>query len=328
MSSIDRIPLTSETNASKDRATSTNSWKSLESAMPRSSILKSPTAEKKPSERNYSSNQNLVHDGNNVIPKPSHANPSMEISQETPASSGLRNNNFNVSTHPNDIYPPSPYPSYGMGLLGGRLGGDGGFYSPLYYSGIGTSMMPGGGGIGTGVGLGALSNLNQFLFSVQTIIFSLGQAVQIIGMNTQALHQLYDQAVSMLDHGLQFLQELKTLDLKASKDVDALSLEEIKRRRRLKALRWGIVLSLTYAGYALVHKWMKRRSHRSGDWKRRARGLMNGHGSFNTLSYPPPTSGSGSWMHPPQPSYSFAPPHSPYSPVTGGPMLYPPPPYY
>lgn len=271
------------------------SSKSLNSSAQRN-ILHKSSPEKKQQQRN----SHHLNPSDDYVEK---ANQN-EITQDT--SSGVRNSYT-------DMYPP---PSYGMGTM---LGG----YSPSYSPGIGMMPMMGGGGLG----LGALSNINQFLFSVQTIIFSLGQAVQIIGMNTQALHQLYDQAVLMLDHGLQFLHELKSLELKASRDIRSLSPEEVKRRRRLKALRWGIVLSLTYAGYAIVHKWMKRRS---GHLKRR-KGLTNGIGNGTTFSYPPPN-GSGSWMHHPQPSYSFPPQSSPYSPpgvsytspsYYGGPM-YPP----
>ena len=151
--------------------------------------------------------------------------------------------NFNM----NPMMGLGGYSSYGMGGFG---------YSP-YMGGMGMGGMGGMPIMG-----GALSSINQLLFSFQSVIFSLGQAVQILGMNTQALHQLYDQAISMMDQILSVVNELKTLE---RKDETILTQEEQKRRRRLKALRWGIVLSISYAGYSMVYKWLKRRR----DFKKR-----------------------------------------------------------
>ncbi len=60
----------------------------------------------------------------------------------------------------------------GMGMgMGMGLGGYGGYgMSPYSSYGLGTGMMMGG---------GPLQGLNQFLFSFQTVVFSLGQAMQV-----------------------------------------------------------------------------------------------------------------------------------------------------
>jgi len=130
---------------------------------------------------------------------------------------------------------------YGMGMGG---------------MGMGMGMSPMGMGMGMGMGGGPISSLNQFLFGFQTLIFSLGQAFQIVGMNTQAMHQLYDQAMGMLDQALVMLHELRTLE---NREIQALSEEDQKRRRRLKAIRWSLMLGISYAGYSFVAKWMKKR---------------------------------------------------------------------
>lgn len=75
-------------------------------------------------------------------------------------------------------------------------------------------------------------------------------------MNTQALHQLYQQAMAMLDQSLSLLHELKTLENQHHK---TLTEEEKKKQRRLKAMRWAIIMGISYAGYTFVRKWLKRR---------------------------------------------------------------------
>ena len=133
--------------------------------------------------------------------------------------------NSNFGTNPMFNTALSPY--------GGMMGGAGLFGSPFY----------GGGGIGP------FSGLNQFLFGVQNVIFSLSQAVQILGMNTQALHQLLESGTQMVDHAIATWHEMQTLDqIQRSRETE----EEKKRRRRLRAMRWALVLGVSYAGYKIV----------------------------------------------------------------------------
>jgi hypothetical protein len=121
------------------------------------------------------------------------------------------------------------YGGMGYGMYGGMMG------SPY--------------GMGMGYGTGPLSSLNQFLFGVQTAIYSLSSAVQVIGMNTQALHQLLDAASSMLDHALATWHEMRALEA----NEKATETEEQKmRRRRLKALRWALVVAATFTAFRLL----------------------------------------------------------------------------
>ena len=146
---------------------------------------------------------------------------------------------------------------YGMGGMGGMnmMGmGMGMGMSPYSMGGMGMGM--GGMGMGGYGGMGGpLSSINQFLFSFQSIIFSLGQAMQVVGMNTQAMEQLYQQAMHMMDTALVTMQDLKSLECK---DLSLLSEEEQKKRRRLKALRWGLMMGVSYVGVKVVMKWWRR----------------------------------------------------------------------
>ena len=75
-------------------------------------------------------------------------------------------------------------------------------------------------------------------------------------MNTQALNQLYHQAIGMVDQALAVMHELKTLE---THNNEQLSDEEKKKRRRLKAIRWSIMMGVTYAGYTFVRRWLRKR---------------------------------------------------------------------
>jgi hypothetical protein len=68
-------------------------------------------------------------------------------------------------------------------------------------------------------------------------------------MNTQAIQQLLETATSMLDRAVKTYHEMRTLEAQSN----ALESEEdTKRRRRLRALRWTMVVAATYAGYKLM----------------------------------------------------------------------------
>ena len=170
-----------------------------------------------------------------------------EISQHQLADSPI-DSSLNTYTSP---YSMSPY-SMNM--------------SPLSMMQYGPSM-----GYGMNMGFGPLSTINQYLFSFQSFIFAIGQAVQIVGMNTHQLHQLYDQLTAMVDQGLHYINEMKTLSIQevATKN---LSDEERRRRRRLKAIRWGLLFSASYASFWTILKWYKKRR----DFKRKKRLITDG----------------------------------------------------
>lgn len=98
---------------------------------------------------------------------------------------------------------------------------------------------------------GPLTGLNQFLFSLQSVMFSMSQAIQIVGMNTQTFNQLFESATTMLDNALEAFHEMRTMDA-ISQEYE--SEEKKKRRKRLKALRWAVVSAITFVGYKVLKR--------------------------------------------------------------------------
>lgn len=152
------------------------------------------------------------------------------------------NENNAILSGSSSLYNSGYMSPYGGGMMGaGMYGGGAGIY------GAGGMGM-----YGTMAGLGGpMSGLNHFLFGIQNVIFSLSQAVQIIGMNTEAVKHLLESATAMFDHAVARWQELRALEA-AHRHTE--SPEARKRRRRLRALRWALVAGVTYAGYAFVRK--------------------------------------------------------------------------
>lgn len=146
-------------------------------------------------------------------------------------------------------------------MYGGALGGVGPYgASGGYPVGMGMGMGMGGmigggyyGGAGMALGStsGPLASFNQFLFGVQAVIFSLGQAIQIVGMNAHALQQLLDAALAAFDRATTAYRELRSLEAARHETDDE---ESRKRLRRFQALRWTVVVAATYGGYRLVKR--------------------------------------------------------------------------
>jgi hypothetical protein len=136
----------------------------------------------------------------------------------------------------------SPYGNYGMAnsLYGGGMYG-GGLYGGGMYGGMMSPMMMG----------GPFSGLYQILFGVQNVVMSLGQAVQLIGMNQQAIQQALDSAWNLLDHSIATFQELRQLE--ANKSANETQ-EQKQRRRRLKALRWALVMGTSWLVYKVIRR--------------------------------------------------------------------------
>jgi hypothetical protein len=179
----------------------------------------------------------------------------------------------------NSLYSPNSM-SYGGGGMGGMYGGGG--MGGMYGGGMGMGMLGSPYGMSPMMG-GPLSGLNQFLFGIQNVISSLGQAVQIVGMNTHAVNQLLEAATAMFDHAVATWSEMRAIEAAASEFE---SEEDKKRRRRLRALRWAMVTAATYAGYKCI-KWLFSSSRR-----RHHRPMLEGQSSTAMGGYPAPYSGS------------------------------------
>lgn len=123
------------------------------------------------------------------------------------------------------------------------------------------SMMPYGmspyyGGMSPMNTMGPFSNLNQFLYGIQTVVFSLSQAVQLLGMNQQALQQAFDSLTSMMDHAIATFHELRALEAMKNEKETA---EQKKRRQRLKTIRWALMMGGSYVVYKLIRRITSRR---------------------------------------------------------------------
>ena len=195
------------------------------------------------------------------------------------------------NTAANNALLTTPVSPYGMGMGGVGMMGMGGMYGGMYGGGMYGSPY--------GMGMGPLNSLNQFLFGVQTAIYSLTSAVQVVGMNAQALHQLLDAASSMVDHALATWHEMRALEATSNENETQ---EQKMRRRRLKALRWAMVVAATYAAYRLVRSIMSSRKSRQ---RRRITSTSEPHYASSSATTPYHNSGYN---------------HSPYSGGYGGGM--------
>jgi hypothetical protein len=136
----------------------------------------------------------------------------------------------------------SPYNSTGMMPYG---------MSPMM--GGGMSPMMGG---GMSPMMGPISNLNQFLYGIQTVVFSLSQAIQLLGMNQEALQQAFDSLTSMMDHAVATFHELRALEAMQNEQETE---EQKKRRQRLKTIRWALMMGGSYVVYKLIRRITSRR---------------------------------------------------------------------
>lgn len=166
-----------------------------------------------------------------------------------------------------------------MGMMGGM--GMMGMMPGMY--GLGGMGMYGGGGM---MGSQWLMSLNQFLFGVQSVVFSLGQAVQIVGMNAQQIRHVYESVKGMVENALGQVNKLgqassweevagqvlgsKVMgegngersngstspvdDNEREGEEEILTQNEIIRRRRLAAFRWTMSLSMSYVVYKTVRR--------------------------------------------------------------------------
>jgi hypothetical protein len=143
-----------------------------------------------------------------------------------------------------------------LGMMGGGLGG--GMMSPygggMYGSPFGMpSPMMG--------GMGPFSGVYQVLFGIQNVVFSVTQAVQLMGTNQHALQQAFDSLTGMIDHAIATFYELRALEAtQTAKDTE----EQKSRRRRLKALRWAFVTGTSYLLYKIIRRLTTSRRRRIG----------------------------------------------------------------
>mmetsp|Transcript_89561 Transcript_89561/g.249113 ORF Transcript_89561/g.249113 Transcript_89561/m.249113 type:complete len:311 (+) Transcript_89561:92-1024(+) len=164
-------------------------------------------------------------------------------------------------------------------MIGGGMMPYSGMYASPYYGGM-PPMMGGG---------GPFSGVYQVLFGVQNVVFSVTQAVQLMGTNQHALHQAFDSLTGMIDHAIATFHELRALEANESaKETE----EQKRRRRRLKALRWAFVMGTSWLLAKIIRRLTTSRRRRIGyDSSNNAgaigRGMMpySGYGSSSNLGF-------------------------------------------
>ncbi len=138
------------------------------------------------------------------------------------------NNGNNINTNPYSMMPYS-----------------GTMYGSPYY-GSGPMMMMG----------GPFSGIYQVLFGVQNVVFSLTQAVQLLGTNQHAIQQAFDSLTAMMDHALATFQELRALEAVSTERETE---EQKRRRQRLRTLRWAFMMGSSWLLYKLIRRLTSRR---------------------------------------------------------------------
>ena len=227
-----------------------------------------------------SSSHSLLPYNNNNINSNSNSNSNIELATAATAAASAAPSMYNPGMY-NSMSPYGGNAMMGGVGYGAGYGGGMGMYGGGYGTGGYGNMMYGGGGGGGPM----LSGLNQFLFGVQNVIFSLSQAVQIVGMNTDAVQQLFAAGAALCTRAVTTWREMRAIEAAAHRTTTTAATETPdarRRRRRLRALRWMFVASVSWAGYQVIRKLM-------GHWLsfRQQRQLVGTPAPPPSSSYPP-----------------------------------------
>ena len=138
------------------------------------------------------------------------------------------------------------------------------------YGGFGNSMMMSPQLPMLGTAGGPFSTITNYLLGIQNVIMSIGQVVQIISFNATSLQQLSESILAMVEHAIRswheqqqqqqnrFLKHNRGDSGSWNENVDSKTPEEIQKalqqRRRLRALRYTIAITLSYIGYTMIRK--------------------------------------------------------------------------
>mmetsp|Transcript_60948 Transcript_60948/g.71300 ORF Transcript_60948/g.71300 Transcript_60948/m.71300 type:complete len:248 (-) Transcript_60948:55-798(-) len=113
-------------------------------------------------------------------------------------------------------------------------------------------------------GDGYLNSMTNSVFQFQSLVFTVGQAVQIVGMNTQALSQMYQSMKGLIyECRDQMTIAVKVIQQEQSRafalstiNENEASEEDIRRarivKRRIQVLRWSMAIMVSIGGYKLV----------------------------------------------------------------------------
>jgi hypothetical protein len=115
--------------------------------------------------------------------------------------------------------------------------------------------------------VGPFSNITNYLLGLQNVIMSIGQVVQIISFNTSSLQQLCESMLAMFEHAVRTWNEQMQLSIMSKATAtttaeDEKNNQERQRQRKLRALRYAIVVAISYVGFTLIRQWRNRRRRR------------------------------------------------------------------
>lgn len=155
-----------------------------------------------------------------------------------------------TTSPPIDTSGLAPYGGISAVSPYGFYGGAASMMTPSPFMGMGMNTM----------GLPYLSGFNQMVYNVQNIIFSLSQAVHVVGANQEALHHAWESLNQMVENAVATFHEMRALE---NMERECESEEEQRKRKRLKALRYAFVFGGSWLAYKLIRNLLFRKRNPS-----------------------------------------------------------------
>ena len=128
----------------------------------------------------------------------------------------------------------------------GLYGGAASMMPPSPYMGMGMNTM----------GLPYLSGFNQMVYNIQSIVFSISNAIQVIGANQEALRHAWESLNQMIENAVVTFHEMRALE---SIERGSETKEEREKRKRLKVLRYAFVFGGSWLAYKLIRNLLFRK---------------------------------------------------------------------
>eukprot|EP00535_Pseudo-nitzschia_heimii_P008667 CAMPEP_0197180080 /NCGR_PEP_ID=MMETSP1423-20130617/4818_1 /TAXON_ID=476441 /ORGANISM="Pseudo-nitzschia heimii, Strain UNC1101" /LENGTH=336 /DNA_ID=CAMNT_0042630101 /DNA_START=32 /DNA_END=1042 /DNA_ORIENTATION=+ len=140
----------------------------------------------------------------------------------------------------------APYGGIGTVSPYGLYGGAGSMMPPSPYMGMGMNTM----------GLPYLSGFNQMVYNIQSIVFSISNAIHVIGANQEALRHAWESLNQMIENAVVTFHEMRALE---SVEREFETDEEREKRKRLKVLRYAFVFGGSWLAYKLIRNLLFRK---------------------------------------------------------------------
>eukprot|EP00531_Pseudo-nitzschia_arenysensis_P018680 CAMPEP_0116153862 /NCGR_PEP_ID=MMETSP0329-20121206/21471_1 /TAXON_ID=697910 /ORGANISM="Pseudo-nitzschia arenysensis, Strain B593" /LENGTH=333 /DNA_ID=CAMNT_0003650799 /DNA_START=61 /DNA_END=1061 /DNA_ORIENTATION=- len=245
-----RLPLIRETNGNPKELNKTSSRSSIKPTRRLSSATQRADLNRSSSDPQRNSRRKLRPLKKKSKPRRKSSPPPRNRTITNVENDSHGSSNFDSSLNPSPASPASHLDTAGLAPYGGistvSSAGAASMMPPSPFMGMGMNTM----------GLPYLSGLNQVVFNIQNIIFSISQAVQIVGANQQALQHAWESLNQMVDHAVATFHEMRALE---AIERDCESKEEKNRRKQLKALRYAFVFGGSWLAYKLIRNLLFRK---------------------------------------------------------------------